>query len=171
MWDVGCYGIHAITQVIGMKLTKVIMNTKLHPIYGVDMTANCFLSDDSGTVAEITASMELPFIDYYQIIGTKGTIFVESCFRPDVSPDGKGKVTVKDHKGNIVLYQTFQSDQYLNQVEHFHDCIFKQEQPLYSLDETTEVIRYVAKCYESLKNNSIEIAINPLKSTSKEANI
>jgi predicted dehydrogenase len=156
MWDVGCYGVHTITQIIGMKPSKVAMHAKLHPVHEVDMTSSCVLMDENGIVAEITASMELPFIDYYHIIGTEGTITVESSYRPDVSPDGRGKVTVKDSKGNIVLYQTVQSDQYLIQVEHFQDCIINQKQPIYNLDNSIEVISCIEKCYESLKDTSIE---------------
>lgn len=155
MWDVGCYGIHAITQIVGMKPVKLSMSGYIHPEYNVDLTSSCFMIDGQGRTAEVSASMELPFIDRYEIIGQKGSIIVESAFRPDISIDNRGKVMVKDYNDNVILYEAIESDQYLNQVEHFQDCIINKRQPLYSAENSIEVIRYIEKSYTSLTNHSV----------------
>ncbi|GAA3333381.1 hypothetical protein GCM10020331_097200 [Ectobacillus funiculus] len=94
--DVGCYGVHAMSQIIGMKPTTVTMGGKLHPEYKVDMLSTCIFTDDKGRTAEITSSMNLPFNDRYEIfLEQKGTIIVESAYRPDVSPDHFGKSNCK----------------------------------------------------------------------------
>ena len=69
----GCYGIHALTQIIGMKPLKVSMSANVHPEFHVDLSSTCFFIDDQNRTAEISASMELPFIDRYEIIGPKGS--------------------------------------------------------------------------------------------------
>lgn len=155
LWDVGCYGIHAMSQIIGMKPTKVTMAGKIHPEYKVDTLSTCVFTDDKGRTAEITASVELPFINRYEIIGPKGTILVDSSFRPDVSPDHFGKVIVKDHHNQTVLYEAYEDDQYLKQIEHLHDCILNGLQPRYSIEDSLQVIHYIEKSYESLNNSSV----------------
>ena len=154
MWDVGCYGIHAITQIIGMKPNKVSMTGHIHPEFNVDLSSTCVFIDEQNRTAEVSASMELPFIDRYEIIGSQGSILVESSFRPDVSVNQRGKVSVKDMNGNIILYETFKADQYLNQVEHFHDCILEGKKPVYSAENSIEITRYIQSSYQSLHNDS-----------------
>ncbi|MFH7820075.1 Gfo/Idh/MocA family protein [Neobacillus thermocopriae] len=160
MRDVGCYGFHAITQLIGFKPMKLSMIGKVHPDFGVDTTSTCVLIDDQLRTAEITASMELPFINRYEIIGSKGTIIVDSSFRPDVSDDGFGKITVKDNNGNIILFERWKDDQYLNQVEHFHECILNKKDPIYNANHSLEMARYLEKSYQSLQNHSVLIDVN-----------
>jgi len=158
--DVGCYGVHAISQIIGMQPTKVTMGGRVHPEYKVDTTSTCIFTDDKGRTAEVTASMELPFINRYEIIGPKGTILVDSSFRPDVSPDHFGKIIVKDSNNQTVLYEAYEDDQYLNQVEHLHDCIIHGQQPKYSIEDSLQVIHYIEKGYESLDNSSLSQSLS-----------
>jgi D-xylose 1-dehydrogenase (NADP+, D-xylono-1,5-lactone-forming) len=160
MRDVGCYGFHAITQLVGFKPMKLSMIGKVHPEFGVDTTSTCVLIDDQLRTAEITASMELPFINRYEIIGSNGTIIVDSSFRPDVSDDGFGKITVKDDNGNIILFERWKDDQYLNQVEHFHECILNKKDPIYNANHSLEMARYLEKSYQSLQNHSVLLDVN-----------
>lgn len=156
MWDVGCYGMHAITQIVGMKPVKLSMTGHIHPVHEVDISSTCVLVDKDNRMAEIFSSMELPFIDYYEIFGPEGTIRVDGSFRPDQSSlDKRGKVTVKDKQNNVIYKEAFQSDQYLEQVEHFQECIKENKLPIYSADQSLEMIRYIQKSYESLFNHSI----------------
>ncbi|MDH2363329.1 Gfo/Idh/MocA family protein [Priestia megaterium] len=158
--DVGCYGVHAMSQIIGMQPTKVTMGGRVHPEYKVDTTSTCIFTDEKGRTAEVTASMELPFINRYEIIGPKGTILVDSSFRPDVSPDHFGKIIVKDSNNQTVLYEAYEDDQYLNQVEHLHDCIIHGQQPKYSIEDSLQVIHYIEKGYESLDNSSLSQSLS-----------
>lgn len=153
LWDVGCYGFHVVTQLIGLKPEKIFTTAKMDQEHNVDMTTSCFMIDKEGRTAEITVSMELPFIDRYEIVGTKGSITVDSAFRPDVSYDGRGKITVKDLKGNVIIYETIKSDQYLNQIEHFTDCVIYNEKPLYSAEDSLQLVRYLQKSYQTLNHN------------------
>jgi D-xylose 1-dehydrogenase (NADP+, D-xylono-1,5-lactone-forming) len=155
MWDVGCYGMHAITQIVGMKPVKLSMTGHIHPEYDVDISSTCVLIDQHNRTAEISSSMELPFIDYYEIFGPEGTIRVDGSFRPDQAfLDRRGKVTVKDKQNNVIYQEAFQSDQYLEQVEHFQDCIKENRSPKYNASHSVEMVRYIQKSYESLFNHS-----------------
>ncbi|KMY50996.1 Gfo/Idh/MocA family protein [Peribacillus loiseleuriae] len=155
MRDVGCYGLHAVTQIIGFIPTRVSMSGKMSPDHGVDTTSTCVLVDNQNRIAEVSASMELPFINRYEIIGPKGSIIVDSAFRPDVSDDQHGKITVKDDNDNVILFEKFKDDQYLNQVEHFHDCILEGKQPDYNTNHSLQMAGYLEKSYQSLHNHSV----------------
>ena len=155
MRDVGCYGMHAVTQIIGFKPVKISMTGKVHPEFGVDTLSTCVLIDDQLRTAEVSASMELPFINRYEVIGPKGSIMVDSSFRPDESDDGFGKITVKDNNSNVILFERLKDDQYLNQVEHFQECIFENKHPEYNAFHSLEMARYLEKGYQSLHNNSV----------------
>ena len=155
MRDVGCYGLHAVTQIIGFKPIQISMSGKFNPEYGVDTTSVCVLKDNQNRIAEVSASMELPFINRYEIIGVKGSITVESSFRPDISDDKFGKVTVRDENNNVVLFERFKDDQYLRQVEHFQYCILNGENPVYHSVHSLQMARYLEKAYQSLSNGSV----------------
>jgi D-xylose 1-dehydrogenase (NADP+, D-xylono-1,5-lactone-forming) len=160
MRDVGCYGLHAVTQIIGFKPTQISMSGTIHPDHGVDTTSTCILIDKQNRIAEVSASMELPFINRYEIIGPNGSILVDSAFRPDVSADKTGKITVKDDNGNVILFEACEDDQYLNQVEHFHDCILEKKIPDYNSDHSLEMALYLEKGYQSLERKSVMIGVN-----------
>ncbi|XJZ26711.1 Gfo/Idh/MocA family protein [Bacillota bacterium Lsc_1132] len=155
MRDVGCYGLHAVTQLIGFKPTRITMSGKIHDEFGVDTTSICVMKDRQNRIAEVSASIELPFINRYEIIGSKGSIIVDSSFRPDVADDKFGKVTVRDSNHNVILFERLKDDQYLNQVEHFHDCILSKKKPVYNSQHSLQMARYLEKSYYSLFNNSV----------------
>jgi len=157
LWDVGCYGVHALTQIVGMKPTQVTMLGKVDPKYQVDVTSVCFFTDEKNRTAEVTSSFEAPFLDRYEIFGEKGSIFVQSAFRPDVSEDGAGKIKVTDRGGHVIKSKSFKEDQYLKQIEHFQDCILHNKTPLYTVDQSIEVIKNIENAYHSLHNDSIVV--------------
>ncbi len=159
MWDVGCYGIHAATQIVGFKPERIVMHGKLDRAEGVDLTSTCLLFDQQNRIAEITVSMELPFMNRYEIIGSKGSMLVDSAFRPDVADDQFGKITVRDDNGNVVLFERIKDDQYLNQIEHFHECIINGKQPIYHAERSRLMTRYLEKAYESFYKASIVVNV------------
>lgn len=105
MRDVGCYGLHAVTQIVGFKPVHISMTGIIHPEFGEDTT------DHQNRSAEVSASIELPFINRYEIIGRKGSITVDSSFRPDVSDDQFGKITVRNNNSNVILFERYKDDQ------------------------------------------------------------
>lgn len=160
LWDVGCYGIHALTQIVGMKPITVSALGKLQNDSGVDLTSVCFFRDQNNRSAEVSSTFEGSFVDRYEIFGEKGAIIVENAFRPDLSENGTGIVRVINHDGHTIQQKTFKDDQYLKQIEHFHACIINDETPIYHAEQSLEVINYIEKAYESLYNQAKVININ-----------
>lgn len=153
-WDLGCYGIHAVTQIVGMKPNRVSMMGKVPKEYDVDTTSVAFFTDENNRTAEVSASFEGSFTDRYEIFGEKGAIKVEKAFRPDESQDGKGIVKVVDHQGHIIQQKTFENDQYLLQIEHFQSCIKHESQLIYDAKNSLQVVTCIESAYKSLKNIS-----------------
>lgn len=154
LWDVGCYGIHALTQIVGMKPTQVSMVGKMDIDHQVDTTSVCFFTDQDNRVAEVSSSFEGSFLDRYEIFGEKGAILVESAFRPDLSKDGVATVKMIDRDGHIIENNSFQGDQYLRQIDHFQDCIMNNLLPKYNVHDSIEVIKCIEKAYQSLNESS-----------------
>lgn len=153
-WDVGCYGMHAVTQVVAMKPNQVVMVGKVPQQHGVDTTSVAFFTDDKNRTAEVSASFEASFTDRYEVFGEKGTIKVEYAFRPDESEDEKGVVKVLDLNGHVVREKTFHDDQYLLQIEHIHACITAGKEPDYNAEKSLQVITSIESAYQSLQNSS-----------------
>ncbi|GKV65866.1 MULTISPECIES: Gfo/Idh/MocA family protein [unclassified Sporosarcina] len=158
-WDVGCYGVHALTQIIGMKPTQVRMVGKVPEKYQVDTVSVAFYMDEEGRTAEITASFAGSFLDRYEIFGEKGTIVAEAAFRPDVTENGEGVVKVLDLKGHETQRETFAGDQYLQQIEHFQNAVVNDTEPVYNGTHSAEVINCIEKAYQSLYNSSEQVTI------------
>ncbi len=154
LWDLGCYGVHAVTQIAGMKPVSVATIGKVSEKHHVDMTSVCFFTDQEKRTAEVSASFEGSFTDRYEIFGEKGTISVEFAFRPDVSKNGKGVVKVLNKDGHIVHEKTFHDDQYLQQMEHVQSCILKGEEPIYNAKKSQQVITCIESAYQSLQDSS-----------------
>src|SRR5690625_3531544 len=89
IWDIVCYRIHAVIQVVEMKPVHVSTIGKTSDKHHVDLTSVSLFMDEQKRTAEVSASFEGSFTDRYEIFGEKGTIRVESAFRPDVSKEDR----------------------------------------------------------------------------------
>lgn len=155
LWDVGSYGVHALTQIVNFKPENVQMIAKQKD--EVDITSICYFTDADGRIAEVSSSFEGAFLDRYEIFGDEGAIRVEYSFRPDISENGLGHVLLIDHEGHVLESKTFKEDQYLRQIEELQTCIEKNNVPKYSIDNTLQVITSIENAYKSLEQGSINI--------------
>lgn len=154
--DVGCYCMHVITQVLKFQPSHIqYIQTEGRD---VDLTGVCTMFDQHGVTATFVCSMNMPFYDMYEIIGTKGSIRVEHSFRPDLSHDKKGHITIFDENHKVVEKHTIEDDQYLRQVEEFERCINNPDRAKQHLEASIENMMYLQKAHESL-NNRILIAL------------
>jgi len=163
LWDIGCYGVHVITQIAGMKPVQVSAIGKISEDHDVDMTSISFFTDSEQRTAEVSASFEGSLTDRYEIFGEKGTIMVDFAFRPDVSVDGKGIVKIINEDGHVLDENKFHDDQYLNQMEHIQACILEGTQPAYNMEESRQVITCIESAYQSLRDSSSRVVTFNLK--------
>lgn len=151
--DVGCYSLHAITQIVGFKPVAISMVSNTLAEEGVDRTSHCTLFDQNGKTATFTCSLELPFNNFYEIIGEKGIIKVTDSFRPDRSKDGCGHIELQSIEGDVIESYAIEDDQYLRQIELFEDDVEKAIAPTANIKQSLEMAYYIEQAYVSAKNN------------------
>ncbi|RSL33543.1 gfo/Idh/MocA family oxidoreductase [Salibacterium salarium] len=151
LYDIGCYGIHTMNQLLEWKPEKVTTRGKRNETNGVDVLSTSIFEDENGRFAEILASFDLPPMNQYEIICEKGSILLEHAYRPDASANGCGTITVKDQNGTVVSTTDVQDDAYLNEINHIQACIRENTSPLYTLGDSEEVNLLVERAYQSLR--------------------
>ncbi|MFZ3591068.1 Gfo/Idh/MocA family protein [Bacillus sp. DJP31] len=150
MWDVGCYCIHASRFLLDLEPTEVYVTGKVHPKFHVETRATGILTFPSGVTASFDSSFEQPMSEWYEVLGTKGSIKVPSAFRPDKRPNGLGEIVVVGEHGQERI-ETFGGNPYELQVDHFSECILENRQPRYSGLQTIHNIKVIEASYESLQ--------------------
>ena len=153
MYDVGCYCMHAITQIIDFKPIAISMVSNTLSATAVDRTSTCTMINEAGIISTFTCSMEMPFLDYYEIIGTKGSLKVSHSFRPDLSPNGHGIIELRNHSGELLEQHMIKDDQYLRQIEYFEQLVATQQISKRDLHQSLEMAYYLEQAYVSARKN------------------
>nr|WP_106780776.1 Gfo/Idh/MocA family oxidoreductase [Lysinibacillus timonensis] len=149
LYDVGCYCMHVITQMVGYKPQRILMTSPQDD--GVDETSHVVMYDENNTLASFTCSMRMPFENYYTIYGNKGILRVEHSFRPDVSPDRKGIVTLLDQNERILEQHHLYDESYVKQIEYMEKCIAQEASSNEMLQSSLEMAKYIELAYRSRK--------------------
>lgn len=162
MYDVGCYCMHAITQLIAFKPVAISMVSNTLSATAVDRTSTCTMINATGNIATFTCSMEMPFLDYYEIIGTKGSLKVSHSFRPDLSPNEHGIIELRNHSGELLEQHMIKDDQYLRQIEYFEQQVATQQTSQRDLQQSLEMAYYLEKAYASARQKGELIQLGDL---------
>ncbi|MFJ7406973.1 MULTISPECIES: Gfo/Idh/MocA family protein [unclassified Lysinibacillus] len=162
MYDVGCYCLHAITQLIGFKPVAISMVSNTLSSTTVDRTSTCTMIDAAGIISTFTCSMEMPYLDYYEIIGTKGSLKVSHSFRPDLAPNEHGIIELRNHAGEILEEHLIKDDQYLRQIEYFEHQVEAQQSSKRDVQQSLEMAYYLEKAYASARQSGELIQMEEL---------
>lgn len=163
MYDVGCYCMHAITQLIAIKPVAISMVSNTLSTASVDRTSTCTMIDAAGIISTFTCSMEMPFLDYYEIIGTNGSLKVSHSFRPDLSPNGHGEIELRNHSGEILAQHLIKDDQYLRQIEYFERQVANQQTSMGDVHQSLEMAYYLEQAYVSARQKGALIRLEDIK--------
>lgn len=155
IYDVGCYGIHAIRNVLQVEPTEVHIHADIDPKFHVDKSAFGYMKLQNGVHAYFDCSFDMTNRAEYEIIGTKGLIKVPRAFRPDIN-GGEGLVIVEVE--GVTRVEKIFGDIYRLQVEHISKVILEDGEVFYSGENAIQNMRVIQACYESIKTgNSIKI--------------
>jgi predicted dehydrogenase len=155
IYDVGCYGIHSVRNLLGSEPVRVEAFAELHPHTGIDLSAVVHMKMENGINCVIDSSFDMSFRQEYEIVGTKNRIIVPHAYRPDVvSHDAV--VYIGDRSENIA------GDQYKIQIEHFSNAIINNSEPSYSAENTLNNMRVIEACYKSIEEGKA-ITLNKSK--------
>ncbi|WP_369390578.1 Gfo/Idh/MocA family protein [Mesobacillus selenatarsenatis] len=149
IYDVGCYCIHSMRHILGAEPVKVHAHGNLDPDTGVDVSAVAYLEFDRGMIQGVfDCSFEASFRQEYEVVGTKGRIFVPRAFRPDVNGD-VGLVTVESNGQQRT--ELVEGDIYLLEVDHLSEAILEKKPLIYPAEKTIQNMRVINACYSSLE--------------------
>lgn len=156
IYDIGCYAIHSIRNVLKQEPKTVHVHATVDPDYDVDVDAVTFLSFDNGVRASFDVSFHQAKRAEYEVFGTEGKISVPRAYRPDWH-SGEGLIIVE--KDNFKRQEAIYADQYRNQVEHISNVILDQNNLHLDWNNTLANMHVIDACMKSMeKGQSIHIA-------------
>ncbi|OLS40030.1 Gfo/Idh/MocA family protein [Bacillus sp. MRMR6] len=155
IYDVGCYGIHAIRNILGSEPVTVETFAELDPQTGIDVSSIVYMKLENGVNCVVDCSFEMAFRHDYEIVGTKGKITVPAAYRPDVVGH-RGVIHIESDQGN--RSEMLEGDQYKLQIEHFSKAIIDNLEPAYSAENILQNMRVIEACYKSIeKRRTVEL--------------
>lgn len=154
IYDVGCYGIHAIRNVLGMEPETVHVHSVIDKEHGIDTDAVGYLTFENGLRATFDCSFNAAMRHEYRIHGTNGSIVVPRAFRPD---NYGGEAVIRIEKGATVTTEIVQGDQYALQVDQFSQAILNGSQiSPHTPENTMKNMAVLDACYRSIASGTTE---------------
>ncbi|MFP3126145.1 Gfo/Idh/MocA family oxidoreductase [Ectobacillus funiculus] len=164
LYDVGCYCIHSIRNILNAEPTRVFASTRNDSDNRVDMSVSGIMEFDNGVTALFDAAMDRTRTDYYEIIGTKGSIRVPRAFVPQMC-NGEGHIVISGENGNYRVEHIY-GHQYVLEVEYFSKCVLEGEAPESLMENTINNMNVIDACFESIGKETF-ITVTPLIQASK----
>ncbi|MEW4263258.1 Gfo/Idh/MocA family oxidoreductase [Priestia megaterium] len=162
LYDMGCYCIHAIQTLLRSKPKKVFASMGKDHDGQVDIFVTGLMEFDNGMTAIFDAAMNRTVIDYYEIIGTKGSIQVPRAFAPQLF-NGEALILIHTQNGKYREEKVF-GDQYKLQVEYFSRCILERKIPTYFAENTSYNMKVIDACFKSVEEGSfVDVSSEDLK--------
>lgn len=152
LYDVGCYAIHAIRNIVGREPISVQARATIDSDYQVDTSAFGYMQMDNGVHAYFDCSFDMVFRAEYEVIGTVGQIKVPRAFRPD-NHGGEGLVIVQ--KDGVTREEKINCDIYKSEVEHISQAILEDSEPSYTGENAIQNMRIIEACYQSIKTGTM----------------
>ncbi|MFP7300316.1 Gfo/Idh/MocA family protein [Neobacillus niacini] len=152
LYDVGCYPIHSIRNILGVEPIEVDVHANVDADYQVDTAAYGYMQMENGVTAQFDCSFDMVFRAEYEVIGTKGQIKVPRAFRPD-HYGGEGLVIVQT--GAVKREESIFADIYREEVEHISQVILDDSEPSYTGENAIQNMRVIEACYQSIKSGNI----------------
>jgi D-xylose 1-dehydrogenase (NADP+, D-xylono-1,5-lactone-forming) len=152
IYDVGCYGIHAIRNILRAEPVEVHVHAKIDPNYQVDTSAFGYMKMDNGVHTHFDCSFDMVFRAEYEITGTEGQIKVPRAFRPD-NYDGEGLIIIQ--KDGLTREEKITADIYKAEVEHISQVILDDYEPSYTGENAINNMRVIEACYQSIKTGTM----------------
>lgn len=154
LYDVGCYAIHAIRNILGAEPESVHVHAVMDPEYGIDTDAVAYLIFPNGMRASFDSSFNLAMRHEYKVHGTKGSITVPRAFRPD-NYGGEGVIQIE--KGDGTTTEIVRGDQYCLQVEHLSQAILDGKKTVHhTFENTLDNMAVIDACYASIASGTSE---------------
>jgi predicted dehydrogenase len=147
LYDIGVYCINAARQIFRAEPTEVFaisVNSGARRVAEVDESTGALLRFDGERVASFVTSFNAADVGWYQVVGTKGDIFVKPAFE---YAEGLGYELTID--GKTTRKTLGKRDQFAAELLYFSDCIQKNRAPEPSAEDGMQDVRIVQALLES----------------------
>ncbi|RAS76310.1 Gfo/Idh/MocA family protein [Priestia endophytica] len=152
LYDIGCYCIHSIRNILNTEPNRIYASQQKDVKGQVDMSVVCFMELDNGMTAVFDAAMDRAQIDYYEIIGTKGSIRVPKAFIPQMY-NGEAQIIVNTTDG-AYREEKVLGHQYILEVEYFSQCVLNGEISRSMIEDTIENVKVIEACFKSIEKET-----------------
>ncbi|HLR70687.1 MAG TPA: Gfo/Idh/MocA family oxidoreductase [Pseudogracilibacillus sp.] len=149
IYDLGCYTIHAIRNILRNEPESIHVHADIHPIYNVDTDVVAYLTFSNDLRATFNLSFNLPMRHEYRVYGTEGSIIVPRAFRPDLHG---GEAIIKIKKSSSTRIETINGDQYRKEVAHLSQAILDRTNHVnHDLCNTEQNIKVIDASLDSIR--------------------
>ncbi|THF58693.1 MAG: Gfo/Idh/MocA family oxidoreductase [Methylophaga nitratireducenticrescens] len=147
MWDIGPYAIHTARLWFDEepKAVTAVANINEH---GADLSLTGVFDYGNGRFAQFEISFEHARRSVYEIIGTLGGITCHTTWQP---ADETAKISWWTEAGQQETVEVPAADQFVNEIEHFSDCVMKNTDPLLSLEDARANCQAIVAALQSVK--------------------
>lgn len=145
LWDVGCYPVSFARAVLGAEPLEVAGWQHLGKS-GVDMTFAGQMRFANGALAQFGCSFEAAYYCIAQILGSAGTIVLDSPWR--LGGDHSPGIRLRRGNGEELL-PVEGIDPYLCEVQAMEACVFDGAAPVVPLAESRGNVAAITALYES----------------------
>ncbi|HTG45872.1 MAG TPA: Gfo/Idh/MocA family oxidoreductase, partial [Verrucomicrobiae bacterium] len=147
LYDIGIYCLNAARYIFGGEPIEVFAfsaNNGEKRFREVDEMSACLLRFPGERLATFTSSFGSADSDYFEVVGTKGSLRVEPAF------EYAGELAWKLKIGGKEQRKTFAArDQFGAEISYFSDCILRGRNPEPSGEEGMIDVRIIEALYES----------------------
>lgn len=145
LMDVGCYCVNVSRTIAGEEPVQV-QATASRAATGVDDHLVSILRFPTGVVAHFDCALTMERCEFYDVAGTEAHLRVPHAFLP-----GTADADIEEHRGrgNATVHTIAGVDEYRLMVEHFADCVLRDEEPRYQAAEAAGNMRVIEALYES----------------------
>lgn len=149
LYDVGCYAIHAIRNILRAEPESVQVHAVKDATSQIDTDVYAYLTFPNGVRATFDSGFTVVDRNEYELVGTKGRIVVPRAFRPDKN-GGDGLVIVETQ--GETRTEILNADQYRAQVEHISRAILNGHHTVeQDYENTLGNMRVIDACVKSME--------------------
>lgn len=147
MWDIGPYAVHTARLWFDQEPKTVTAVAKMNE-HGADLSLSGIFDFGDGRFAQFEMSFEHARRSIYEIIGTLGGITCHATWQP---AEENAKISWWTEAGQQETIEIPAADQFVNEIEHFSDCVLNKSDPLLSLQDARANCQAILAALQSVE--------------------
>ena len=146
LFDLGCYCVNISRYIMEEEPVEVYAIADIHPSFGIDLSMEAILSFHQNKRSMIDCSFKRTSNQFYEVVGTKGTVRVPVAFTPGKNP----RVLVRKGR-KVKICKVECVDQYELEIEHFEKSVRENKAPFLSSQDSIGNARVLDDLFISIK--------------------